>query len=369
MRNISDYSCIIGVLNSSEMTEGGYPKGKKAKLYKEMAAYAEEQNVFVYFFFADNVDWKQRQIKGFSWARNHRWVSSVYPIPDIVYNRIRFRSIEGRIQIRNLLQKFEQDQHVYLFNSRFLNKWEINQAISKYPAEKALLPPTELFNKQSLKEFLSDYNEIYLKPVNGSVGKGIIKIVSNSNHYLYAQAQPKKISWHKCTSFSSLYEQLKQLDVSDNQYLVQKAIDLARYDGKMFDLRSQLQKNGQGEWVLTGIAVRIAGKNRIVTHIPNGGSAGSYEQIIKHIFGSSPEQVEGLKSQLNNIRLKVPLILEKELGINLAVLSMDIGVDSKGRMWVIEVNSKPASFDEDDIRHRHLKYLIDYCLYVNRNKR
>jgi hypothetical protein len=36
--------------------------------------------------------------------------------------------------------------------------------------------------------------------------------------------------------------------------------------------------------------------------------------------------------------------------LSLGVLSLDIGVDESGIMWVIEVNSKPASFDEDDIR-------------------
>lgn len=368
MRNINDYSCTIGVLTSSDMTEWGYPKGKKAKLYKEMVIYAEKRNVLVYFFYADDVDWKQQKIKAFSWARNNRWIRKVYPMPDIVYNRIRFRSIEGRTQIKNLLEKFEQDQHIYLFNSRFLNKWEIYQAFLKYPAHLELFPPTEIYNRQSFKEFLSNYKEVYLKPVNGSVGKGIIKVIKTSDHYLYAQAQPKRISWNKYASFDNLYEQLKLLGLKDHQYLVQKAIDLARYNGKIFDLRSQLQKNGQGEWILTGIAVRIAGKDRIVTHIPNGGSAGSYEQIMKHIFGSSPEQLEGLKSQLNQIKLNVPEILENHLGINLAILSLDIGVDAEGKMWVIEVNSKPASFDEDDIRQRHLKYLIDYCLYVKRNK-
>ncbi|MDD2620572.1 MAG: YheC/YheD family protein [Syntrophomonadaceae bacterium] len=368
MRNINDYSCTIGVLTSPEMTNGGYPRGKKSKLYKEMLTYAEKRNVLVFFFYADNVDWKHQQIKGYTSAKNNRWINKVYPMPDIVYNRIRYRSIEGKMQIRNVLQKFEQNQHIYLFNSRFLNKWEIYQAMCQYPAELETFPPTALFNKQSFKEFLCKYQEVYLKPVNGSVGKGIIKVISVSDHYLYAEAQPKRIIWKKYSSFKNLYEQLKRLDVMDNQYLVQKAIDLATYDGKIFDLRSQMQKNGQGEWVLTGIAVRIAGKDRIVTHIPNGGCAASYDQVISHIFGNYPEKTEGLKSQLTRIGAQIPQILERELGIRLAVLSIDIGVDAEGKMWVIEVNSKPASFDEDDIRQKHLKFLIDYCLYITRNK-
>jgi len=55
---------------------------------------------------------------------------------------------------------------------------------------------------------------------------------------------------------------------------------------------------------------------------------------------------------------------KKKLGLNLAVLSMDIGIDAAGKLWIIEVNSKPASFDENDIRQRHLQLLMDYFSFV-----
>jgi hypothetical protein len=28
------------------------------------------------------------------------------------------------------------------------------------------------------------------------------------------------------------------------------------------------------------------------------------------------------------------------------------------------VNSKPSSFDEQDIRRRHIQYFTDYCKYI-----
>ena len=75
-----------------------------------------------------------------------------------------------------------------------------------------------------------------------------------------------------------------------------------------------------------------------------------------------------IDTQLAQIVSSVPLILEKALDINLAILTMDLGIDEGGRVWVLEVNSKPSSFDEDDIRMRHLEYLCDYCIYAARQK-
>lgn len=60
-------------------------------------------------------------------------------------------------------------------------------------------------------------------------------------------------------------------------------------------------------------------------------------------------------------------MLEKELKLSLAVLSLDIGVDKNGRMLIIEINSKPASFDENDIRNAHWQNLMDYFIYITEN--
>jgi ABC-type nitrate/sulfonate/bicarbonate transport system ATPase subunit len=45
-----------------------------------------------------------------------------------------------------------------------------------------------------------------------------------------------------------------------------------------------------------------------------------------------------------------------------------LGIDEGGKVWILEVNSKPSSFDEDDIRMKHLEYLCDYFIYAARQK-
>ena len=51
-----------------------------------------------------------------------------------------------------------------------------------------------------------------------------------------------------------------------------KEFPLIRYQQRPCDFRILIQKDHQGIWQVTGIGVRVAGKNAISTHVPMGGS-------------------------------------------------------------------------------------------------
>jgi hypothetical protein len=354
----------VGVLTTTN--KKGLPGGERSRLFKEMVAFGHKRKISIYFFFARDVDWRRRKIRGFVW-NGKVWRRGLFPFPDIIYNRIRFRNIESQIHVKRLLRKFERDSSIYLFNSRFLNKWEVYKALRIRKSTAKWLPETMRFNRRTLTIMAKKYPELFLKYNYGSLGKGIIKVRRLGNgHYAHAVAKKGAMTWKKSSSIDSLYRQLAFL--SSNAYLVQRGIGLARYKGHIFDLRSQFQKNGVGEWVLTGVAVRVAGKNRFVTHIPNGGRAASYNEVMNEVFGVNSMTKKEIDRQMEEVRVLVPGVLEKELGLSLGVLSMDIGIDKNGRMWIIEVNSKPANFDENDIRTAHWQNLMDYFIYVNENQ-
>lgn len=359
---------VVGIFTLSGKNRKKPLTGKKAKLYAELISYARKCGVFVYCFFPGAVGLPGNTLKGYSLNQKGEWITGDYPWPDIIYNRIRSRRAEKKTSILNLIDYFKNDSRVYFFNTRYLNKWEVYQALIKYPEGKSLVPETECFTRAALYNFIDKYGEVLLKPSGRSLGKGIVKVISRRERFLYARAESSGGKWTTCNSLDDLYSSLKNAN-SEEEYLLQQIVPLGTYKGRIFDLRTQYQKNGQGDWILTGTGVRVAGKGRFVTHIPNGGRALSYEKVIGKIFTTA--QKTYLDSQLDSIGAIVPAILERELGINLGILSMDIGVDTDGRMLILEVNSKPSSFDEDDIRKQHHKYLVDYFIYIcgEKNKR
>lgn len=356
---------VVGVLTTPiTRPNKKYPQGKKARLFRELIHCGKQKGIFIYFFANEKVDWKGRVIKGYTF-KNKQWVSNTYPFPDIVYNRILDREFEEKKSIKLLLKRFENDKNIYLFNSRFLDKWEVHKVLNSYWEGQQLIPETVLFNRRNLRDFTLKYKEIFLKPRDGYRGKGVIKIKCPAqNNYQYASAGLSKVKWRKSSSFDLLYRHISKLIANEKSYLLQQAIELAKYNGRVFDLRVQVQKNGQGIWIMTGAAARVAEKGRFVTHISNGGKAESYENVINKFSGNCEKVKSELNEQLRNISTIIPRLLEKELDITLGILTLDIGLDKDGKLWVIEVNSKPGSFDEDNIRKQHLSNLINFFIYA-----
>ncbi|MGE5389821.1 MAG: YheC/YheD family protein [Deltaproteobacteria bacterium] len=362
---------LVGVLTSGKNINQGIPTGKKARIFREMTQHAKQKEVDLFFFYLEDVNWKQRTIKGLVLSGNKNWVMRTYPFPDIVYNRILYRNIENTEYTRRLLRRFEMEKDLELFNTRFLEKWEVYQAFKRSGQADDLLPETDLFSRRTLDLYCHKYGEVFLKPRNGSKGKGIIKVTRgpDGRGFIYARAENAKNDKSRhCGGLESLYRELKAIGVSDKRYLVQRGIDLATYQGRVFDIRSQVQKDGSGQWVFTGAGARVAARNSFVTHIPNGGHLADLQQVLTEVFGPSQDTVKAFFNNLSDTTVAAGQILDQQLGINLAILSLDVAADREGRMWILEINSKPASFDEDDIRYRHFDYLMDYARYIGYKK-
>ncbi|PKM78031.1 MAG: hypothetical protein CVU90_04770 [Firmicutes bacterium HGW-Firmicutes-15] len=360
---------LIAVLSTVRINpNSGFPTGREARIYKEKFAAAKQYGIRMFLFFVDDVNWINRTIKGFAFVTSTdnkgHWVRKAFPFPDVVYNRIRYRKIEKQPKVKQLLKSFDNDPNIQLFNTRFLDKWEVHQSLINNPNTLKMVPPTRLFSSINLKEFLDKYSEVFIKPRNNNAGRGIVKVICDtSNIYTYGRSDTSPPKWRKSTSFSKLWNHLINEIRNPDDYLIQTGIDLCRLDGQVFDLRAQVQKDGNGKWVFTGVNVRAATGNRFVTY-PKVGKRVSFDKAIDIVADGSEEFKCGINYQLSDLYHYVPMILEKDLGLSLGVLSIDIGIDIHGKTWLIEVSSKSDSFSEDNIRARHFKYLMEYFLYI-----
>jgi len=354
---------VVGVLIAGKENTGSPPVARRARIYRELSQNAAQKNIFMYFFQAHEVDWNHQKVRGLiydSSLKNGKWRKADFFLPDIIYNRISFRHKEDTEAVQEFMLK-ARHTNIYLFNSRFLNKWEVHQSLVNHPKTREFSIETDCYSNEALTKYLNKYNEFFIKPVANSIGKGIIKVISTRTDRIEYFRLGRSPNWQICRSQAELYTRLS-IPLGE-KYILQKGISLASIDNRIFDIRAQVQKDGQGIWQFTGAAVRLAASGKFVTHVPNGGSKRDYYLTIKEVFGSSSSVMQELDKQLKTICHTVPQILEDSLGINLAVLSIDIGIDRDGRMWIIEVNSKPASFDEEAIYKRHLGFLTDYLLF------
>jgi hypothetical protein len=270
---------IVGVLvNKRSKSYYPLPTGRQDRIYREMQAKSIEHGILLYFFYASGVDWKNRRIKGHIYANRKNagnWICAQFPLPDVVYNRISFRYTENSTEIKELLDKFDQDPDIRLFNTRFLNKWEVYDCLQKNKLTRHLVPETTQFSRNNLFYMGNKYPQLFIKPRNNSIGKGIIKVQVQNNGYLFCQSSLQK-PCVRCRSQEMLYHLLKKHMANERRYIIQKGIDLATINKRIFDLRTLVQKDGEGKWIRTGVGVRVAARQMFVTIFPMEGQSGLY---------------------------------------------------------------------------------------------
>ncbi|MDQ0217632.1 hypothetical protein ELQ35_06160 [Peribacillus cavernae] len=318
--------------------------GGNLSLFQELHLYLAKHGIFSYIFTLE--DAKDEDFSGFIFSSElAKWIKVAVPFPDVVYNRIPFRSHEassGFRQLKSLLNRYS----IPLFNPRFVHKYEIYEAFKEDDYLRKLLPKTILLSSSTvLYSFLDRHRTVYVKPVTGNRGSGIYILRLNEDETLEAITPGKQKEF---SSFTSFWEQ-ESKKLLRNRYIIQKAIVPKKIDGHRYDYRLLVHFK-KGGYRLSGKAVRMSQNQEITTHIPRGGKLIPYETV----------QTEEMDDLLNKIAEKSGLVLSNTFGL-FGEFSIDLGEDENGMLHLFEINSKPMQFDEEIIerqRRQNLKNLF-----------
>ncbi|MCM3567917.1 YheC/YheD family protein [Neobacillus mesonae] len=263
----------------------------------------------------------------------NNWVKKPFPFPDLVYNRVPFRTAEQQDEIQNFFCFLKKNDIPY-FNPCFINKYQLYQCFKNHSEIKKFLPETVLVEgKQNLFHFLETHSSIYLKPSNSSRGKGIYRLNLLSSSVIQVTGRKKQKEYE---TFHDFWQDWQEKLLYKN-YLAQEEIQSAEYMGSRFDFRILAHAEGS-DYSLTGVGIRQSQKQDVTTHIPSGGRLLPYEML------QSPEHDQFIQTI-------IPLIgraLSEQFGF-FGEFSVDAGVSKTGKYYIYEVNSKPMSFDEPDI--------------------
>lgn len=310
------------------------------------------------------------RVLGFTFRQeDETWIRSWFPRPDVVYNRIPQREDERLPRVKRKLAALAKHPGIRLFNRRFFNKWSLFQWLNQSKLTKGCIPETKRLTTASvLAVLLKKHRLLYLKPVRGKAGVGIMTVkVQPEKHMPYRlqiQAEKGSTTYH-CTSLKRLWGRvLKQSTSLGEPYIAQQGITLAAVKNRPFDLRALVQKNGAGKWELTGIGARVAGDSSITTHVPRGGYIDDPEKLLASIFGT--EKTERVLGKVRATALVLARQIERAAHSRLCEMSMDLGVDNDGHVWFFEANSKPMKFDEPHIRNKSLERIFQYSQYLYR---
>lgn len=336
--------------------------------FADLLATGEQLGYVAYVLTVKHLKLNRPRLVGYTYQqKGGSWVKSYFPRPDIIYNRIPQREDERLPRVRKKLMSIAKQPDILLFNRRFFNKWSLFQWLNESHATRPFIPETRKLTALSvLSSLLKRHSLLYLKPIRGKAGVGIMSIrVQPEKHMPYKlQIQEEKRSrTYRCSTIQRLWERVsKQSRTIGEPYIAQQGISLATVNDRPFDLRALVQKNGAGKWELTGIGARVAGSKSITTHVPRGGYIEDPETLLVTVFGQ-----ESARKVLANVKASVLLLarqIEKSSKSRLGEMSMDLGVDTGGEIWFFEANSKPMKFDEPHIRQKSLEQIFKYGQYL-----
>lgn len=303
---------------------------KGQEIHENMEYYynlAKENEVDLLLYAVQRLRYASRKVKGFLYShKDQQLKEKVVEIPTVNL----FRTIVYRKQDLVQLRKIERDYHVHFINlSTERNKYKIYHYLKCIKKVSDFIPDTDRLSYKSLIKFLNKYHKIVIKPINGALGERIFVIEKVNQkyiiHYTFQRKQHKKV-----LQGYKLFEFYKKAFPIPSFYLIQQWISFRKYQGEKFDVRTSVQKDKEGEWKVTGIVTRVAGKNRIVTNIAQGGRAVPFKDI--HPFLRAE-----IDYKIKEFSLDIATELEK-LYPSTADLGLDIAIDDGFKLWFIEAN-------------------------------
>ncbi len=301
----------------------------------------------VYVFTPSGINWANNTCRGYVYhqfsATRGKWESALYPIPDVVYDRIHSRSAEARNSVKYAKIRLMQMPYLNYFNPHYLNKWNVHQIMAANPRLTEYLPDTRELTQDNLEEMLRKYHTLFIKPSNGSLGKGIIKVSSHRGQFNYVIYRNRRLRG-QARSAAELMNKTKKFR-GDRHYIVQQGLELIKYRGASFDLRIIYQKNGRGEWQISKKFCRIAPRGSSISNLSSGGRVEKSLKVLQHAFKNS-NLIETKNEQIRLLCKMVAGTLETDNNSTFGELGMDIGIDRNGRLYLIEVNSKPRKTTE-----------------------
>ncbi|EJY55179.1 hypothetical protein URH17368_2341 [Alicyclobacillus hesperidum URH17-3-68] len=325
--------------------------------FRDVIEAGRKAGVFVYVVPTTGVR-LHAQWQGYVRLGYRRWIALPVPRPQAVYNRIPTRALEGRastVRARQTLAELA----IPMYNPSYFHKSHIYDMIRRHGLDGNLPDTRGRLTRDALVAMCRRHQAVYLKPAGGSVGHGMMRIDTMPHGYTVAVLKDGRTAHFTAAGDDELWR-IVQREKVRGQYVLQEAIRLLEVDEKPCDFRVLLQKSAD-TWRVVGYGVRVSGKGRITTHVPNGGSIANAKTVLRQAFGGDAPQVE---AELEAFVLRAAQAIDTEYGGRLGEMSMDIGIDPTGKPWFFEANAKPMKFDEPQIRSASLTGVIDRLRYL-----
>lgn len=345
---------------------------EEVPVYERMISEGRELGLDVFVFTPADVNSSKRLIHALQFNPDTgRWTRRWRSFPHMIFDRSRIQKSE---RFQQLLRFRSRYNHLLFLNKPLRNKWTVHQTLFEVRRFKPHLPDTMLVNSiGDVNRMLDKYDAVYLKPINGTGGRGILRISksNNSSYEIRGRNTDRSIITPKRIPAAMLASYLAGWDVK-GRYLVQEGIPLELPNGRVHDYRMLVQKNGFGEWEVTGCVGRVGAINSVTSNLHGGGRATGMDELLEEWIPDA-EKRERVRRDSAKLGIDVSRYLEEQYGA-LCELALDLAIDKSGRTLLLEVNPKPSRevFSQVGDKNAYRISLIrplEYALWVYNHRK
>ncbi|QHW30643.1 YheC/YheD family protein [Paenibacillus rhizovicinus] len=361
-------SGILGILISQRQPDRAGESGASPLFMPEddfcrrLCAYGQSIGMLVYLFCASQAAAATEWIRGYRLA-DGSWLDGRFPLPDVVYDRaLPVSGAQARLT-REALKTLMQRKRYVLLNGSLPGKLDVYRAMQHDDGLLRWLPDTQSYEgERQLAKLLERYPQgLFLKPSAGSHGKGALRLLRLEQSWqIDGRDRHNRPLAKQFRDWSALCGWIGRF-ASAAPYVVQPCLKLTDDEGRSFDVRALIQKDGRGRWSFTGAAVRVGGHGSVTANLHGGGSARIAADALNARFGEAI--AAELLERIRSVSERSAGCLETHFG-RMAELGLDFGIEPDGRLWLLEANAKPGrqSFDGDaDAAERAVRRPLDYA--------
>jgi hypothetical protein len=333
----------------------------RSTYFPKLAEEAARRGAVAYLFSPRGVDWEQERVRGYV-HRDRAWRLMELPLPDVVYNRLPNRTVEKEPAAIRTIYELEM-RGIPQFNPQFFDKWQTTRWLQADAGSARYLPVTKLYRRGIDPIMPRGLSDVFIKPTSGSLGAGIVRVEKNSNGYLVSAGYGPATTHRVYRSDMAAQDYVNSCLRTTRNYIVQEAVEVARFRTLRFDVRVNLFRNEQGEWEVLAPVAKTARQGAITTHVHNGGIIHPLGTVLGEVFG---ERASEVRDELFHASLAIAHALDDQSGLTLGELGLDLGVTDSGQVWVFEANSRPGRLALNAPWHkkdnaRSVENIIGFC--------
>ena len=310
-------------------------------IYQRMTIAAKGMGMDIMVFTPADVNFETNRIEAMYYDPSRKiWSRKWSAFPHMIFDRCRIQKSHRFEQLKHFRARYG---HLTFLNRPLRNKWTVYKTLQTQPKFNSKQPETRLYTSHSdLVEMLKKYPLVFLKPINGTGGRGILRVerLKSGEYLIQGREQTRAIIPPQKVGANSLKSRLQTWNLGDGRYIVQQGIMIKLQSGRVHDYRMLVQKNSRGEWEPTGCAGRVGAPGSITSNLHGGGKAVVMEELLDSWIGSQSEAAS-VRREAEKFSLEVAAYLEGQFG-RLCELALDLAIDRKGGIWLLEVNPKPA---------------------------